>query len=180
MSHGPSCAAPTGRTPHAPFLQSLTLSTPVPLPQIPESSDSEEEVDVNVEIAAADEMPEGAAASDDDEDLSQDDPHRALNIDLDAPIDASEMVLPTRSHHIAKDVSTSDLAAQEKKKAKDKKKKKDGKKKKDKKKKEEHHHEHVSLLTMAAANGGCGRTATHGDQTLSPPHGALLYFSSGP
>lgn len=102
-------------------------------------------------------MPEGAAASDDDDALSVDDPHRALDIDLDAPMDASQLVLPTRSHHVAKDVSAHDAAALEKKKSKDKKKKrdKDGKKKKEKKKDKDtephvhqHEHNHVSWPTI--------------------------------
>ena len=98
-------------------------------------------------------MPEGAAVSDDEGDLAQDDPHRALNIDLDAPMDASEMVLPTRSHHVAKEVSAADMAAQGKKKKKDKK-KKDGKKKKEKKEKS-HHHEHVRVTCIQTCRPGC-------------------------
>jgi hypothetical protein len=29
------------------------------------------------------------------------DPHRALDIDLDGPMDAMDLVLPTATHHIA-------------------------------------------------------------------------------
>ncbi|XP_033106774.1 AP-3 complex subunit delta-1-like isoform X2 [Anneissia japonica] len=46
------------------------------------------------------EMPEGATISEDDEELHDvNDPHRALNIDLDAPLDAHEKI-PVRRHHV--------------------------------------------------------------------------------
>ncbi|XP_064098202.1 AP-3 complex subunit delta-1-like [Macrobrachium nipponense] len=65
------------------------------------SSSSEEEMPqthiVNTDVG---EMPEGANISDDNEpdDRPEDDPHRALDIDLDEPLAPNE-VLPTRTHY---------------------------------------------------------------------------------
>ncbi|XP_068238241.1 AP-3 complex subunit delta-1 isoform X2 [Palaemon carinicauda] len=65
------------------------------------SSSSEEEVPqshvVNTDVG---EMPEGANFSDDNEpdDRPEDDPHRALDINLDEPLAPNE-VLPTRTHY---------------------------------------------------------------------------------
>merc|ERR1739838_569688 len=52
---------------------------------------------VNVSVG---EMPEGADFSDDNEkdERPEDDPHRALDINLDEPLSPTE-VLPTRQHH---------------------------------------------------------------------------------
>lgn len=67
------------------------------------SSSSEEEINrmhvVNTDIG---EMPEGAHLSDDYEidDRPEDDPHRALDINLDEPLSPNE-VLPTRTHYEA-------------------------------------------------------------------------------
>ncbi|EDQ84380.1 uncharacterized protein MONBRDRAFT_30296 [Monosiga brevicollis MX1] len=120
---------------------------------LPVPSDSESEPEPSIEIQATEEMPDGVADSDPDDNNDVDDPHRALDIDLDAPMDASEMVLPTPSHHVSKGLSAEELASLERQRAREarkakKKADKDGKKKKKKKSKEhgEHHthqHEHV-------------------------------------
>ncbi|KAK7071500.1 AP-3 complex subunit delta-1, partial [Halocaridina rubra] len=71
------------------------------------SSSSEEEVPqsqvVNTDVG---EMPEGANFSDDNEpdDRPEDDPHRALDINLDEPLAPNE-VLPTRTHYEVKSKS---------------------------------------------------------------------------
>lgn len=68
------------------------------------SSSSEEEIPqthvVNTDLG---EMPEGANLSDDNEvdDRPEDDPHRALDIDLDEPLAPNE-VLPVRTHYESK------------------------------------------------------------------------------
>jgi hypothetical protein len=55
-----------------------------------------------VVVAAVEEMPDGAVESDGDDNLDKDDPHRLLNVDLTAPVDESEMVLPVAQHRVAK------------------------------------------------------------------------------
>uniref|UniRef100_A0A7N9AZ90 AP-3 complex subunit delta-1 n=1 Tax=Mastacembelus armatus TaxID=205130 RepID=A0A7N9AZ90_9TELE len=99
------------------------------------------------------EMPENALPSDDD-DKDPNDPHKALDIDLDRPLADTEK-LPVRSHHVAEapkspaeDGDAHNAAIQEPKKKsgkekRDKKKDKDRdrKKSKDEKKKKKHKHE---------------------------------------
>ena len=64
--------------------------------------ESDEDEPAPVVVAAMEEMPEGAVESDDDSKLPDNDPHRLLNIDLTAPVDEAEMVLPVAQHHVAK------------------------------------------------------------------------------
>nr|CAD7586612.1 unnamed protein product [Timema genevievae] len=92
---------------------------------------SEEEGDTPVHVVNTDigEMPEGAQLSDGDEHDSRpsDDPHKALDIDLDEPL-RDEEKLPVRAHRLADFAPTTDLVVKEKtkkhrnkeKKAKDK------------------------------------------------------------
>ncbi|XP_037789787.1 AP-3 complex subunit delta-1-like [Penaeus monodon] len=110
------------------------------------SSSSDEDVPrthvVNTDVG---EMPEGANFSDENEpdDRPEDDPHRALDINLDEPLAPNE-VLPTRSHYEVPCKASSDnhdeanlLASPAKKKSSGKKEKKDKKEKGKKSKKEE-------------------------------------------
>ncbi|ROT83189.1 hypothetical protein C7M84_023627 [Penaeus vannamei] len=110
------------------------------------SSSSDEDVPrthvVNTDVG---EMPEGANFSDENEpdDRPEDDPHRALDINLDEPLAPNE-VLPTRSHYEVPRKASSDnqdeanlLASPAKKKSSGKKEKKDKKEKGKKSKKEE-------------------------------------------
>ncbi|XP_031641947.1 AP-3 complex subunit delta-1 isoform X11 [Oncorhynchus kisutch] len=88
------------------------------------------------------EMPENALPSDDD-DKDPNDPHKALNIDLDKPLADSEKKLPVRSHRPdevlkspMEDRQVVEVVPEPKKKTgKEKKEKKDRKKSKEKKKK---------------------------------------------
>ncbi|KAJ8734794.1 hypothetical protein PYW08_014044 [Mythimna loreyi] len=62
-------------------------------------SDSEEEVQVaRPAVAEGGELPEGAALSDDEPAAPPDDPHRALDLDLDQPLREEEL-LSSRIHH---------------------------------------------------------------------------------
>lgn len=65
-------------------------------------SESEEDIPPIHEVTILQgEMPEGARSTDDDnDDMNPDDPHRALNIDLEEPLRDDEQ-LPVRTHHIA-------------------------------------------------------------------------------
>ncbi|KAF6721398.1 AP-3 complex subunit delta-1 [Oryzias melastigma] len=97
------------------------------------------------------EMPENALPSDED-DKDPNDPHKALDIDLDKPLADSEK-LPVRSHRAAEalkspveDAEAENAGPQESKKKsskdkKEKKKDKDRKKSKEEKKKKKHKHE---------------------------------------
>ncbi|KAM9480149.1 AP-3 complex subunit delta-1-like isoform 16-T16 [Salvelinus alpinus] len=87
------------------------------------------------------EMPENALPSDDD-DKDPNDPHKALNIDLDKPLADSEKKLPVRSHRPdevlkspMEDRQVVEVAPEPKKKTGKEKEKKDRKKSKEKKKK---------------------------------------------
>ncbi|XP_043205811.1 AP-3 complex subunit delta-1-like isoform X2 [Amphibalanus amphitrite] len=64
----------------------------------PKSSSDEDAVPVVHEVSVGGEMPEGARSSEDEKDTRPaDDPHRALDINLDEPL-APDEVLPVRSH----------------------------------------------------------------------------------
>lgn len=108
------------------------------------SSSDEESPPLHVVNRDVGEMPEGAHYSDDNDadERPEDDPHRALDINLDEPLAPNE-VLPTRSHYEAKPqraaeevvALSSETAGQ--KKTRSKKEKKDKKEKSKKAKKEE-------------------------------------------
>ena len=102
---------------------------------VPEESEDDEPVAVVMDVM---DMPEGAADSDDFDDRDDNDPYRALDINLDAPLDDAE-VLPVAAHHVAKSLTADEAAALEKQKAKDAKKAKKAAKsaKKEKKAKKE-------------------------------------------
>nr|CAD7255949.1 unnamed protein product [Timema shepardi] len=78
---------------------------------------SEEEGDTPVHVVNTDigEMPEGAQLSDGDDHDSRpsDDPHKALDIDLDEPL-RDEEKLPVRAHRLADLPPTTDLVIKEK------------------------------------------------------------------
>ncbi|EGD73757.1 hypothetical protein PTSG_05451 [Salpingoeca rosetta] len=107
----------------------------LPIPEGPPSSSDEDDDDhhraaaAKIDILAQEDMPEGAEESGGDEEPAVDDPHAALNIDLEA---AGEFELPKPSHYDAMTAHThADSDDQDKK----KKKKKDKKKRKKKSKK---------------------------------------------
>ena len=102
---------------------------------LPIPVESEDDEPMVIEIAAVEEMPEGAEVSDgDDGDDEKDAIYKALNINLD-DIGQGD-VLASAQHHVAKDLSAEEAAKLEKEKAKKAKKdkKKAKKDKKDKKK----------------------------------------------
>ncbi|XP_072936013.1 AP-3 complex subunit delta [Epargyreus clarus] len=95
-------------------------------------SESEEEVQ-RPAVAAGGELPDGAAPSDDEPPPPRDDPHRALDIDLDLPLREDE-VLPSRiSHYPVPESSLLTKKRESKKKSSDKKSTEKATKKKDKK-----------------------------------------------
>uniref|UniRef100_A0AAY5KXI1 AP-3 complex subunit delta domain-containing protein n=1 Tax=Esox lucius TaxID=8010 RepID=A0AAY5KXI1_ESOLU len=107
------------------------------------------------------EMPENALPSDDDE-KDPNDPHKALDIDLDKPLADSEKKLPVRTHRPDEvlrspvdDGEGVEVVPELKKKSgkekKDKKKDKDRKKSKEEKKKKKHKHEEGENLMGAGS-----------------------------
>ena len=100
-----------------------------------EESSSDNEAPAALVINKCDgEMPEGATLSDDDDNDSRplDDPHRALDIDLDSPLSPNE-VLPTIQHHrtVANESQPTEVPKEKVKKTKNAKKKRSSKHKED-------------------------------------------------
>lgn len=134
------------------------LKKGIPVP--PDSSDDEVPV-TKYDIVAGEEMPEGALQDSDGDDTREaKDPHKALNIDLDAPLEASE-ALPVASHRVTKTMSAKEAETLAKKKKKDEKERsKEHTSKKSKSAKsestkakgadKEHQHTHVSPVIPAA------------------------------
>ncbi|XP_071954379.1 AP-3 complex subunit delta-1-like isoform X2 [Antedon mediterranea] len=121
------------------------------------------------------EMPEGATISEDDEDAHDvNDPHRALNIDLDAPLDDHEKI-PVRGHRVVDgkkkmkdEQDTTDAKTEKKKSKKDKKgQKKVKKEKKKKRSKSESEEQRVDAAEMEEKEhnllGGDGEPVTNGN-----------------
>ncbi|XP_029541928.1 AP-3 complex subunit delta-1-like isoform X4 [Oncorhynchus nerka] len=98
------------------------------------------------------EMPENALPSDDD-DKDPNDPHKALNIDLDKPLADSEKKLPVRTHRPdevlkspIEDAEGLEVTSEPKKKSRKEKKDKESKKDKEKKKKKHKQEEGEDLM----------------------------------
>ncbi|XP_052336451.1 AP-3 complex subunit delta-1-like isoform X3 [Oncorhynchus keta] len=98
------------------------------------------------------EMPENALPSDDD-DKDPNDPHKALNIDLDKPLADSEKKLPVRTHRPdevlkspIEDAEGLEVTSEPKKKSRKEKKDKESKKGKEKKKKKHKQEEGEDLM----------------------------------
>lgn len=88
----------------------------------------EEEEEAPIVVATVMDMPEGAEDTDDD-DRPDSDPFKALDINLDAPLDDGE-ILPVAQHHVAKNLTAEEAANLEKKKAREARRAAKGKKKK--------------------------------------------------
>jgi AP-3 complex subunit delta-1 len=89
---------------------------------IPVESDSEPEPEP-VQIAAAEEMPEGAEVSDGEADEDRDAIYNALDINLDQPLtDQDRTLVGPASHHVAKSMTAEEAEKLDKKKAKEAKK----------------------------------------------------------
>merc|ERR1739848_572166 len=105
----------------------------LPVPESDSDSDDDAGAAQHIDILAHEDMPEGAEASDKEEDLPADDPHAALNIDLDS---SEAFQLPQPSQYDAAtartEVDDASAADDKKKRKKNKKKKKKSSKSKDK------------------------------------------------
>ncbi|KAM9529337.1 AP-3 complex subunit delta-1-like isoform 4-T4 [Salvelinus alpinus] len=120
------------------------------------------------------EMPENALPSDDD-DKDPNDPHKALNIDLDKPLADSEKKLPVRTHRPdevlkspIEDGEGLEVTSEPKKKSRKEKKDKERKKGKEKKKKKKHKQEEGEDLMEAGAEEPVQSKVTN-DVAAQPP-----------
>uniref|UniRef100_A0A4W5MVR4 AP-3 complex subunit delta n=1 Tax=Hucho hucho TaxID=62062 RepID=A0A4W5MVR4_9TELE len=120
------------------------------------------------------EMPENALPSDDD-DKDPNDPHKALNIDLDKPLADSEKKLPVRTHRPdeglkspVEDGEGLEVASEPKKKSGKEKKDKERKKGKEKKKKKKHKQEEGDNLIEAGSEEPAQSEVTN-DVAAQPP-----------
>ncbi|XP_013390011.1 AP-3 complex subunit delta-1-like isoform X2 [Lingula anatina] len=96
-----------------------------------ESEEEDDNIPVMHAVSAAYDMPEGASASEGEDDGGNpDDPHRLLDINLDVPLQPGE-TLPVRTHHV---VGTNEQPEKEEKPKKKHKKDREGKKEKKSKK----------------------------------------------
>ena len=82
----------------------------------------DDEPDEPVEIETGLDMPEGYVASDDEDNEAKEDVFRALDINLDQPLDDNEFALPTATHHVAQSLTEIEAAVLEKKRLKKEKK----------------------------------------------------------
>ncbi|XP_024261898.1 AP-3 complex subunit delta-1 isoform X2 [Oncorhynchus tshawytscha] len=120
------------------------------------------------------EMPENALPSDDD-DKDPNDPHKALNIDLDKPLADSEKKLPVRTHRPdevlkspIEDAEGLEVTSEPKKKSGKEKKDKERKKGKEKKKKKKHKQEEGEDLMEAGSEEPVQSKVTN-DVAAQPP-----------
>nr|XP_046208618.1 AP-3 complex subunit delta-1-like isoform X2 [Oncorhynchus gorbuscha] len=120
------------------------------------------------------EMPENALPSDDD-DKDPNDPHKALNIDLDKPLADSEKKLPVRTHRPdevlkspIEDAEGLEVTSEPKKKSRKEKKDKESKKGKEKKKKKKHKQEEGEDLMEAGSEEPVQSKVTN-DVAAQPP-----------
>ncbi|KAH8035062.1 hypothetical protein HPB51_004303 [Rhipicephalus microplus] len=131
----------------------------------PLASESEEELPAPLGVVnTSAEMPEGARLTDnDDEERNADDPHRALDIDLEEPLQEEER-LPTQAHH--DDLLAGVVAAEPKRRA-------SSRKHKEHKHRKAHrdHKRSLEAATKAPAEVDSGAKQDDLDFWLSPSEG---------
>ncbi|XP_049887689.1 AP-3 complex subunit delta [Pectinophora gossypiella] len=119
-----------------------------------QSSESESEEELSVSrpaVAAGGELPEGAAPSDDEPAPPPDDPHRALDLDLDQPLREDELLTSRIHQYPSPETGLLNKKSKESKKSKSTEKGSTDKSVKKKKEKKAKHNKDVNLL---GDNGG--------------------------
>ncbi|KAF0299784.1 AP-3 complex subunit delta-1 [Amphibalanus amphitrite] len=164
---GAGGSAPAGEMGDVP-VQQLDINVPLRIGEgEPKSSSDEDAVPVVHEVSVGGEMPEGARSSEDEKDTRPaDDPHRALDINLDEPL-APDEVLPVRSHRQPGRAPPPAQLADTRPEARPKK-----KKKKDKdEKKRKHKKDKADRETAEGGQGEAGTEQPAAETAAAPANG---------